>query len=82
MVLDLLTLTLRLISENEMTVINIQDEIRSASRLVMERWLSSSDGICDVIETAYPNMGYVFQQRVIDVCFEDFCKTITSEKGI
>ena len=65
-----------------MAVISIQDEIRSASRLVMERWQNGSENICDVIEAAYPKMGHVFHQRVIDVCFEDFCETITSEKGI
>ena len=82
MVLDPLTLTLRLTSENEMTVLSMQDEIRSASLQVFKRWSESPDGICDVIEQLYPKVGCVFQQRIMDVCLETLCNQITSEKGI
>lgn len=82
MVLDHLTLTLRLISENEMAVLSIQDEIRSASLRVFERWYGSQDKICDVIEQLYPKVGCVFQQKILDACFETLCNKNTSEKGI
>jgi hypothetical protein len=64
-----------------MTALDVQSEIRSASLRVFKLWSESPDDICDVIEQLYPKVSYVFQQRIMDECFDALCSQITSEKG-
>ena len=66
-----------------MTVLNMNDEIRSASSKVFEQWYTGTELICDVVMKEFPQKSEIFHSRVIDHCLNEVCKRITSyEKDI